>query len=37
MATQKEQRARFGKELDWFLLEIILEVVWFVGCLLMGG
>jgi hypothetical protein len=37
MPTQKEQRAHFGKELDWFFLEVIFEIVWFVSCLLIGG
>jgi hypothetical protein len=37
MPAQAEQRVRFGKRLDWFFLEIILEIVWFVSCLLIGG
>jgi hypothetical protein len=36
MPTQKEQRARFGKGIDSVVLDVILAVFEFVGCLLIG-
>ncbi len=36
MPTQKEQRARFGEELDWIICEIVLEFICLVVSVILG-